>query len=374
MTLIPHTSRFFPGTALTFPYDPEARCPQFLRFMNQILPKRSDGDNRIPVLQEFAGYCLLPSCKFETMLILLGQGANGKSTFLSVVERLLGESNVSHVPFDDLGRQFRLGDLQGKLANITSDLPYMSRTNEGLLKQIISGEPVTVDRKFKTPVTVSLSAKLLVACNEVPAIADTTDGMWRRMIVVPFDVAIREEDRKRGLADELCEELPGIFNWAVEGLKRLIRQNGFSKCEVCDQVAGEHRVRSDVVADFIDACCVLDPTRGSYIQALYDTFVTFCDETGRKPVALPQFGMRMHRHKVERVRCTQAMSLAEAGRRYYYAGIALTPAGTSVASRAEREGLSGWNANNISFDLPATTKGSGRTTRSKKTKTRKKGG
>ena len=136
----------------------------------EIFPLECDDDNRIAVLQEFMGLTLFPNqMRHEKFLITVGHGANGKSTILRVWEQMLGPQNVTHVPLDALGGEFRLHEMMGKLANIASDMKRMEKMEEGRLKELVSGEPLQVNRKFKSPLTMVPTARLIFACQRAAA-------------------------------------------------------------------------------------------------------------------------------------------------------------------------------------------------------------
>ena len=249
--LYEHDPRCFSTVALPYDYDPLASCPLWEQTLVEIFPLECDDDNRVAVLQEFMGLTLFPNqMRHEKFLITVGHGANGKSTILRVWERMLGPQNVTHVPLDALGKEFRLHEMMGKLANIASDMKRMDKMEEGRLKELVSGEPLQVDRKFKSPLTMVPTARLIFACNELPPINDKSDGIWRRMIAMPFNVQFSETERDLDRSTRLMAELPGIFNWALAGAMRLFEQGGFSRCLVCERCAGEHRQHSDSFLEF----------------------------------------------------------------------------------------------------------------------------
>ena len=179
--LYPHDTRCFSTVSLPYAYDPAATWPLWLRTLVEILPLECEDDNRVSVLQEFMGLTLFPNqMRHEKFLITVGHGANGKSTILRVWEQMLGPQNVTHAPVDALGGEFRLHEMMGKLANIANDMRRMEKMEEGRLKELVSGEPLQVNRKFKSPLTMVPTARLIFATNELPPINDKSDGIWRR--------------------------------------------------------------------------------------------------------------------------------------------------------------------------------------------------
>ena len=225
-------SAYFNETALPYAFDFTAKCPLWIETLKGVLPKTGDGDNRQLVLQEAFGYTLLPDCRFEKCFILLGPGGNGKSTVSRVWQAMLGTANVSNVALEDLGGEYRLEALRGKLANFSGEFPFLGKVHEGMLKQLVSGEDRDVNRKYKPPIKVRLYAKLVCSTNQVPQINDPTEATFDRLVIMPFEVRLRgkkKEDKTRA-ATLIETELSGIFLWVLAGLKRLLKQGGFTKC------------------------------------------------------------------------------------------------------------------------------------------------
>ena len=290
--LKPYDSRYFTTLALPFEFDPNAQCPRWQEFLNQILPNQGNGDERQRVLQQFVGYTLLTDCRLEKMLILIGSGANGKSTLLRVWEALLGEDNVSHVEFEQLGQEFRLYSLNGKAANFCSELDHLSRSREGMLKALISGETITTNRKNLPPVPMTPFAKLVVAANHLPHISDNAQGTWRRIITMPLNVRFSASEANVNLANELKRELPGIMNWALAGLQDVL-QHGFAPCSECERTLAAHRNVVDSVAEFVNEFCAVDHRFDTLSQTLFEVYSYATKARGRRPVAESEFGKRL---------------------------------------------------------------------------------
>jgi P4 family phage/plasmid primase-like protien len=224
---------------------------------------------------------------------LVGKGANGKSTLLRVWDKLLGSANVSHVPLEGLASEFRIHEMAGKLANIAGDMQRMEKVEEGILKQLISGEPIQVNRKHRVPVTMMPTAKMVFATNELPPINDRSDGIWRRMIVVPFSVQFPVDQRDTHRAENLTNELPGIVNWALAGARRLYQQGRFTICPICAACVEEHRIHSDPFQQFIAEETTRGPDVIIHTETLYKAYVRFCESNGRKPRNSSDFGKQV---------------------------------------------------------------------------------
>jgi len=203
-----HTPYWFSVTYLPYEYDPEARCPRWIKFLKEVLP----GSRERRLLQEFIGYCLTFDTSFHKALILVGEGANGKSVITEVATQLLGRGNVSHVGLERFDDRFAMGPTIGRLANIVSEIPTVKGVAEDVLKAVISGDRIRVEFKYHDPTDARPTARLIFATNELPDFWDKTEGLWRRLMVIPFSVAIPEERQDRKLATKICKrELPGLL-------------------------------------------------------------------------------------------------------------------------------------------------------------------
>jgi len=286
-----HDPRLFATMRISHDYYPNAACPLWIETLGEIFPRQSVDDHRIEVLQEYIGYTLMPwDHSQQKFMIMHGGGANGKSTILRVIRHLLGSENVSEIPLNAFGKEFYLGQMKGKYANIADDMPRMEKVHEGLLKQLVSGEPTLVNRKNKDMITMFPTAKLYFACNNLPPIADTSFGMWRRMIVLPFFESFSNRERRDPQRPErLKAEVCGIFNWALDGAIRLRGQGHFSDCAVCAQQEATYQVEANPFLQFLDECCVISAEASVVRQEFYEAYRQFCLEAGRHPKSRTAF-------------------------------------------------------------------------------------
>ena len=318
-TLQRHDPRLFCTSALPYDYDPQAGCPLWLTTLSEIFTQMTGDDHRHELLQEFAGYLLMVGDhRFETFLILVGHGANGKSTILNTLAHMLGVENVSNIGLECFGKDAHLYEMANKLANIATEMHRMDKVEEGILKSWVSGEPRQVDRKFRRAVTIHPTAKLIFATNHLPALADTTAGIWRRVIVLPLQQQFSGDQCDRLRKDRLLEELPGVLNWALSGALRLLAQGGFTRCSVCDAARTDYQHDSDPFRQFIDERGELGRDFTVLSDAAYSAYHEFCDRNGRRPKGNTEFGRQVARlNGVTRQRETSGE------RRYYYLGLSV---------------------------------------------------
>jgi putative DNA primase/helicase len=261
------TPRQFATSRLGFEYDRMAKCPTWWRVMYEIFPPTGDDrDKRIKVLQEFIGLQLLVAAgqmppNRGQCLLMVGEGGTGKSTIQHVMRALLGAGNCGTSPVQRLVTQFGLTPMLGKVANISGEISYFESKDEALLKSLVGREPVDVERKGRdTLPDVTINASYVFAGNDLPPFSDRTDGLWRRLIIMPFLVQFDDGSRAQQearlkadpeLAAKLDQELPGIANWALEGAARYVA-NGytFTRCAVCQAARDKHRLASDHMRQF----------------------------------------------------------------------------------------------------------------------------
>lgn len=304
--LLPHDARWFSASILPYRYEAKAACPLFLRFLREVLdadldtgePKRA-GDNRIAVIQEAFGYCLLPNASFQKFFVWTGKGQNGKGVLSRLLRLMLGAENVSNIGMDALGHRFGLAPLLGKLANISGDLNDIDNVAEGVLKQLTGEDVLTIDRKHRSTIELVPTFKLFFLCNEMPRFRDKSSGIWRRLIVIPFTYQVSKVDAQ--LTNKLAVELPGILNWAIAGLQRLLKQGQFSPCQTCADAAADHRHYLDPVAQFVEEYCSLakdhpEAPAGVFKVLkwrLYECYAQWAKDSGMAPLYKATFGHRI---------------------------------------------------------------------------------
>jgi P4 family phage/plasmid primase-like protien len=189
----------------------------------------------------------------QKFLMMVGEGANGKSVVCAVLTGMLGENNVSSVPLELFDNKFRLAGTLGKLANIVAEVGELNRVAEGQLKAFVTGDALEFERKFKTPFTARPTARLILATNNPPQFSDKSDGLWRRMLLLQFAVQIPEAERVHGM-DQLeywRQEWAGIFVWALAGLHALRSAGRFMVPQACQEAADTLRTDSNPARRFL---------------------------------------------------------------------------------------------------------------------------
>ncbi|MCP4367922.1 MAG: hypothetical protein GY797_07395, partial [Deltaproteobacteria bacterium] len=273
-----HDKKHFSTVRINATFNKDADCPKWIGFLSQVLEE----EGLINIVQEMFGYCLVPYTKYEKAFMLIGAGSNGKSTLLHVLTHLLGSENVTRIPLQSLGERFSAASLLGKLANIYPEIGPEALLETGIFKALVSGDPIQGERKYEHPFSFVPFAKLVFSCNELPYSKDRTHAFYRRWAIIPFNKIFSESDRNENLKYELFEEIDGIFQWSLTGLRRMHMQGGFSESEIANEALAEYRISNNNTLVFISERCEL----GSHFQVkkteLYKAYKGFCEENSYK--------------------------------------------------------------------------------------------
>lgn len=311
------TPDWFSLTSWPFGFDPKAKCRRWRRVLKEVLPRESERF----LLQEYLGYCLTFDTSQHRFLVLVGEGANGKSVVTEVATHVLGRDNVTHVGLERFGDRFSMAPMMGRLANIVSELGAVRGVAEDFLKAIVSGDRVQVEFKFKSPVYVSLTTRLLFATNELPVFRDRSRGLWRRLMILPFNVTIPEEKQDKKLARTICDtEAPGVFNWMLAGLRRLRSRGAFRLPSISRRAVEGHRRASNPALAFLEERCRADQAGQVPCSQLYSRYAAWCEHQRLRPLTKQQFGQEVRR-TFPAVRRVQRREGGD--RQYYYVGLSL---------------------------------------------------
>ncbi|MBR6190051.1 MAG: hypothetical protein IKQ59_14055 [Prevotella sp.] len=271
---------------LDYPYDPSAVCPLWDAFLQRVLP---EPEQRL-VLGEFVGYTFMGTHIYNKMLWMYGPGANGKSVVLEILEALLGTANVSSLSLADITSDptKRVG-IEGKLLNISYETGKDVRAD--VMKLLSGGEAVTVKYLYENPYTTRNYGQFAAAFNTLPK-AEITGAFFRRLILMPFDVVIPEEEQDKELPEKLKAELSGILNWVVEALQGLMQRKAFTSSKACEEALTMYRMQSDSVSMFCHEMCekVEYATRG---DVLFTAYKKYCYDSNMSALGKINFYKRL---------------------------------------------------------------------------------
>jgi P4 family phage/plasmid primase-like protien len=296
--LEPHTPDWFSFHSLPMVYEESAECKGFLKFLEDIW----DGDMElIESLRLWMGYCLLTSCSFEKFAVFKGASRAGKSTLASVIEGIVGRENTASTSLSLIGSDFGLQNLMGKKLCVFQDAERASLDRMGVaterIKSLSSNEPIGINRKGQSVVFQRMGLKIAFVCNRLPNFLNDESALTNRMIVFPFwkSFAGREDTN---LKERLFAELPGIFNWALVGARRLLRGEKLFTSQRGQEEMESIVQQLDSVQGFVAECMELTEMEHNILrnEELWKAYKTWCEDSNRGAKNRQRFFMEIHSH------------------------------------------------------------------------------
>ncbi len=279
--LYPHDPDYLSTIQIPVVYSPEAKCPAVDYFLLTTLPP-----DCIYLAEELFGYCLIPDTKFEKAFMLTGSGANGKSCFLNLLEAFVG--SVVKIPLQELSdNRFKRADIFGKLVNLFADLDARALESSSYFKTIVSGDMIDCERKHQDPFYFRPFAKLIFSANELPRSRDNSFAYFRRWCIIQFPHQFTGDSADRELISKLTtlDELSGLLNRALNGLKRLYRDGHFSENRTTESALEDYEKQNDNVVSFVSDCCeIIQGTRIERTE-LYAAYEEYCRSEGFNPTS-----------------------------------------------------------------------------------------
>lgn len=292
-------------------YDPDAECPHFRAYIDRVLPPVEIGEGKFDrSLQKFVqrvlGACLIDSASDRCIVVFHGGGSNGKSTVLNVVSAVLGDYSLTAAiesllyndnktgsgPSPDIARLAE----RPRLVRV-SEPEVGARLSEGGVKGITGGEPITARKLQKDIIEFLPNFKVILSCNNRPLVKGSDDGIWDRILLVPWRTRFSDEEKRTNgarIVAEINSELPGILNWLLEGLEDYKLAGGLNPPAEVLEASMEYRADSDAVGRFINACCELGKDREQESGELYDAYKMWAKEEGAdRLMSANGFGKRL---------------------------------------------------------------------------------
>ncbi|MTU30695.1 DNA primase family protein [Parabacteroides merdae] len=280
---------------LPFCYDKDAKADKFMEFLEYVVPEK---EARM-VIAEYIAYAFAKHLRWEKCLVLIGSGGNGKSVLIDIITALLGEKNVCHIPLSRLceANGYYRAEIGNYLLNACSEMGSKNSDPE-MVKQLFSNDPVSARSPYGKPITVSNYCRFLFSTNFISnKDMEQTNGFFRRFLFIFFNVTIPEWKKNPNLAKEIInEELSGIFNWVLEGLRRILEpgRQGFTYSAHIDRANKELERNSNSVALFM---CEenLQPSDKIHEDAktLYNKYKNFCEDNHYGAVSKQEFLRRL---------------------------------------------------------------------------------
>lgn len=287
---------------LPYEYDENANASKFEKYLQRVLPDQQKQD----VLAEFIASCFT-NHKHEKVLILYGDGANGKSVFLEVITSALGTNNVCSHTLESLTDKsgYYRGQLGDHLLNYSGEISTSLNADE--FKKLASREKISARYPYGRPFTIENYARIAFNCNELPKAEDTSEGFFRRFMIIEFDQYIPKQERDRDLHNKIiATDLPGVMNWILKGLKRLTEQGTFSQCDSADRHLEIYRKEADTVQSFAESD-LKNMDNEVKASILHEKYLQYCSNYRYTPVGEKTFYVRLARCGLQKKRKSDGM-------------------------------------------------------------------
>lgn len=287
------TPDFFALGKLPYDYDPDAVCPRWNQFLDEITVGNT-GFRRL--LQEWAGYLLTSTQKYQTFLLLLGEAGTGKGVFSRAMKAMLGAENCSEVSLRRFGDRFSLYSTYGKKLNISGDVEEeLDASVEIIIKMWTGRDGLDYECKYSTGFQAPATAKLMMSANSFPAFVDKSCGTWRRLLIIPFKHVVDQIDIN--LDETLRGELPGILNWAIEGRRLLEEKGSMSEPPESKALKAVYRAEANPAVLFLAEKFEYNPDSAFGVETakIYMMYRKWCLDNGYRPLSDRQFGREVFR-------------------------------------------------------------------------------
>jgi putative DNA primase/helicase len=290
--LLPHTPEFFNHVSIPFAYNPGATAPTWEEFLTQLWP---DDPDSITALQEWFGYVISGRTDQQKILLMVGPSRSGKGTIARVLKALVGKENLAGPTLAGLGTNFGLSTLVGKPLAVISDARLSGNDNSQVVERLltISGEDtIDVDRKYREQWTGKLPTRLMILSNELPHFGDSSGVIANRFILLSTRLSwLGKEDPT--LTDRLIAEMPGIINWALEGLARLERAGRITEPASSREAITTMRDTASPTSAFIRERCSTGPTCSVPVDTLWSVWRDWAEDNNVKPGTKQVFGRNL---------------------------------------------------------------------------------
>lgn len=248
--LLPHDKKYYSTVQLDFAYDKEAKPDKWLSFIDKMF-YTDEEKSQLATLQEFMGYSFLPTAAFHKALVIHGIPHTSKSTLQKLWALMLGRDTYTATRLDEISKPNNIIRFKDKLVNFCDETEEDLQLHSEIFKKIVAGGEVEGEAKFKDAITFKPFMRFVILTNFLPIVTDSSGGVWRRLLLISLSHAIPEEERIRDYEDILFEEAPGIFNWCMDGLRRLYANDKFSESRTMEQFMERYKLESDPIQQYI---------------------------------------------------------------------------------------------------------------------------
>ena len=276
-------------------YEANATCPKWLEFLNKIMIGKVE---LIKFLQRVVGYCLTGKTGEHKLFFLFGSGSNGKTTFLKTLQGILGDYAIKTASEILIAKPAgahttAITDLKGTRLAITVEIQEGRRLAEALTKELTGGDSVTARRMREDNMTFEPTHKIILAANHKPIVHETTQALWRRIDLVPFNYVFPDEERIKDYHEILLnEEKDEIFLWILQGCLEW-QKYGLSEPPEVVEATRDYRTEMDILGDFMADCCVIGQLEEVTNKELREKYDEWCKKNGEKEIAPKAFSTRL---------------------------------------------------------------------------------
>ena len=276
-------------------YNPEAECPKFEKFMDEI----TCGDRELALwMQTYFGYSMTANVQEQLFSVFYGTGGNGKSVLVNVISTIMGQYTLE-TPVETIMSKHGASGMSNDIARIKGARLVTCRESdngqalaESLIKSLTGGDKIAARFLHKEFFEFRPVAKWILFTNHKPSIKGTDQGIWRRVKLVPFNYRVPEDKKNKNLEPELLGEASGILNWLVEGCL-MWQKNGFPKCDAINHATSDYQQDEDRIGEFLQEASNTGPGLKTSASELYKAYRWFCRDAGDMPLNSRNFPKKM---------------------------------------------------------------------------------
>lgn len=285
--LLPHSHKNLFRYCAPVDFDPSAECPSWYNFLLEVFQRNLE---LCDLAQRLFGYVLIGGRPFlHRAFVLYGNGRNGKSTFLEILRAVIGTDAYSTVSMSKLDKEFSIVNIDGKLANIVEETPN-DEINAEIFKTMVGGGEVQASHKGFDEYSFKCNARFIFACNDMPVFKDKSVGLEERLVFIPFNRYFTEEERDIKMVEKLLKELPGILNWALDGVKLIMGDPKIPDYEIIKTSKEEYRAETNPVYSWFNEeieVCANAPEIS--VASIYRKYSDDAQENGNRPFSKDKF-------------------------------------------------------------------------------------
>lgn len=299
--LIPHSPEYYSTCCLGTSYIEDSDCPIWLSFLSETFEHYGPEKNKaILLLREIMGYMLIPGNKYQKLFYFYGKSRSGKSVIGHIISKLLGDENVSSIPFESLNDEQKIAELSSKLLNLSGELPRGVKIQSARIKSLVGEDKIQGRKLYSSPFDFINLAKIMVIGNNFATFDDNSGAILERIVLLTFETQVPEEKRNANLKNILEQELSGIFRWALNGLITLNKRGRFDEPQKNIEAKDHLEKKSDTIFYWLSEADLSDfeneikgNTLKTTFKKFYQNYKDWCKEYHIDIEKRDEFKMRL---------------------------------------------------------------------------------